>query len=321
MKQELNFTPLPLLTSGKWQTILGSFGAFRTAPSSKEINILLPDGDTLVCKVSVPKNESQIKGIVLLLHGLAGSENSRYLLRISRRLIDLGYITMRINLRGCGAGQGLAKRLHYAGGSKDLITVADRIHQEFGSLPLQLVGFSLGGHILLKYLGELGDNIPPQLVQSIAVCPAVDPANTVKLFALPRNQLFEKSFVKELVDLVKVTESAYPEITKTTFPEKLSLYKFDDLYIAPKWGFKDADDYYNQCKASKFIPLIKSPCRILYSMDDPIVDPKTFDQIVHSENVRLYSTTYGGHMGFLGFHGKGWNIRWMDEQVVKWLTE
>lgn len=321
MNEKLDFNPLPFLTSGKWQTIIGSFGAYVAPPPSKQINIVLPDGDILVSKASMPISDLPAKGLVVLFHGLAGSENSRYLIRISKRLIKLGYIAVRVNLRGCGPGQGFARRLHYAGGSKDLISVVDKMRQEFGELPLQMVGFSLGGHILLKYLGELAENTPAQLVQSIAVCPAVDPANTVKRFALPQNKIFEWSFLKELVRLVKVIEKTYPELKKTDFPKELTLYKYDDVYIAPRWGFESADQYYEQCRASRFIPSIKSPCRILYSSDDPIVDPKTFDNLEHSDNVKLYYTTHGGHMGFLGFNGHGCKIRWMDDQVIKWLTE
>ncbi len=320
MKELLEFKPLPLLTSGRWQTIMGSFGRIVTLPPSQKIDILLPDGDVLVCKISMPPKDIKAKGVVLLIHGLGGSENSKYMLRISRTLISLGYVAVRLNLRGCGPGQGLAKKPHYAGGSADLFPVMERIHQEFKGLPLQIVGFSLGGHILLKFLGELGANAPPFLVNSIAVCAAIEPADTVKLFGLPRNKLFQDYYLMDLVKFVRINEKIFPDIKKTEFPDNLSLYLYDELYVAPNWGFKSADEYYDLCRASRFIPLIKSPCKILYTQDDPLVNYRIFDELKVPDSVQLKYTAHGGHMGFLGFTGEGWGIRWMDKTIINWLT-
>jgi predicted alpha/beta-fold hydrolase len=317
MKELIPFKPLPLLNTGKSQTILGYFGIPESPPPSKQINITLPDKDILVCYVSEPPNP---RGVVIMLHGLGGSSNSRYMIRIGKKLIASGFIVVRVNWRGAGLGQGLARKLHYAGGSHDLSPILEKFHQDYPNLPIQIIGFSLGGHILLKFLGELGSNAPSYLVNSIAVCPAVEPADSVKRFALPENWLLQRSYTTELVDLVRAAEKAFPEIKRTEFPKKLSLYIYDQIYVAPTWGFESAEQYYDKVRASRFIPMIRTPCQILYTMDDPFVNHEIFDQLDIPSSVRLFYTIHGGHMGFLGFTGKGWDIRWMDSLLIDWLN-
>jgi predicted alpha/beta-fold hydrolase len=319
MSTLIPFKPLPFLTSGRWQTILGYLGFPQRPPKSEQINITLDDGDILVCNVSYPKNTP--KGLVIMLHGLGGSANSRYMMRISKRCNASGYIAVRVNLRGSGLGQGLARKLHYAGGSADIIPILQTFHEKYPDLPIQILGFSLGGHILLKYLGELGSNAPSYLKNAIAVCPAVEPANAVKRFALPKNRLLQRSYTKGIVKLVRVAEKAFPDLKKTEFPKNLSLYLYDQIYVTATWGFDSAEEYYDLCRASRFIPMIRVPCRILYSLDDPFVDHKTLEDLEPPASVQLFYTEHGGHMGFLGFTGNGWNARWMDNLVLKWIAD
>ena len=315
MIHTLDFQPLPLISSRHLQTILGNYGWPGSPPPTEDLIVDLPDGDRLCYGVSTPDEWNQ--ETIVLIHGLTSSHNAEYMIRISQRLYSLGYKVVRINQRGCGCGSDLARKPTYGGASHDILAVLKQLPR----VPTQVVGFSLGGNILLKLLGELGDDAEQYLQGAIAVCPPVHLESTVERIRSPQCRLYQKYFMKFLIQKVRNKEKAFPDSKRVVFPKKnLSLYEFDDIYISQQWGFKNAHDYYTQCSSGQFVPKIKIPCKILYAQDDPMIDPKTIDAVETPECVQLYRTQYGGHMGFLGF-AKGYGVRWMDYQVIEWLTK
>jgi predicted alpha/beta-fold hydrolase len=197
--------------------------------------------------------------------------------------------------------------------------VLDELHAEIPQSSLQLVGFSLGGNIVLKLAGELGNTVAASLRQVIAVCPPADLAACARLLAQPSNRLYERYFVRLLKADVAERQARFPDVPRVELPPELSLYTFDNLYTAPLCGFRNADDYYARCSAAPLVPGITMPCRILFAADDPVIDATVLAQVELPANVQVVCTTHGGHLGFLGMPGRPGGYRWMDALLLEWI--
>lgn len=318
---ELDFKPLPFLKSGHCQTILGSFGLPMRDPPSKNLMIELADSDRLCCPIFTPENWNEKKEIVVMLHGLGGSDKSRYMRRITSHLYSKGYLIFCMNRRGCGRGAGLSKRLPHGGLTGDILHVLKKLRQDYPLAPIQLVGFSIGGNLLLKLLGELGDEAHEYVNHGIAVSPTVDLKDTAETLATPSKWLYNRYYINGLIDLVNKSQAAFPNEKKVKFPKNCTSIDYDGLYVAPKWGYKNAYDYYAQNSSNQFIPNITVPCDLLYAEDDPFIRHETIESLKAPSSLTIWKTKHGGHMGFLGPADNGRSIRWMDRQVIQWIEK
>lgn len=316
---EVPFHPLPFLTSGKWQTIAASYGLPLKEPSLEEWILDLEGGDKLSVNLYIPRSWREENGIVSLMHGLGGSDRSHYMRRMTRRLYDLGVLVVGINRRGCGSGAGLAKRHSHGGLTADTLLALREVRRRYPKAKLQAVGFSMGGNILLKLLGELGDDAEPIIARGIAVCPIVDFFDTCDHMCQPSMRLFNDYYVNALVALAKEAERAFPDIKKIDFPERMTIEEYDRLYTVPKWGFASLEEYYQTSASNQFVPKIRVPCDILFSEDDPVIRCRTIEALRPPPAVNLWKTRQGGHLGFLGWSKEYRGIRWMDHKLLSWL--
>lgn len=308
------FRPVPLLGSPHVQTFVGNFFSLARAPRSELRLVSLPDGDRLALKVSTPPGWRDEDPTVVLVHGLCGSEHSTYMLRQASKLVARGVRAVRLNLRGNGSGEGLARRPYHGGCSDDVRAALEDLRAAWPRSPLSLVGFSLGGNIVLKMAGELGERGPELLAQVVAVCPSID------LFACWRRisqwPLYERRFVNllraEMVRRHALTLEPYP-----TFTGSPTLFEFDDAYTAPRIGFAGARDYYDGASANRVIARIAVPCRVLYAEDDPIIEATCLRGAPFPPGSELVRSERGGHLGFVGLSRRG--VRWMDEVVLGWV--
>lgn len=322
-KLKLNkFNPFPFARSGFMQTIYGHYWPILkpTKPDSFH-HITLPDGDVLVVTENRPKHWTSGKRIMLLVHGLTGSYESTYMQRMCRRLYKKGYMVLRLNLRFCGPGRGLARRPYHCGKSEDTRFVLDWIKQQHPRSSVTQIGFSLGGNITLKMAGEDGSRPSGNLDSVVAVSAPLDISLSTERFNRPENRIFQQFFVKHLKDDLALMERLYPEVPRVKFPEKLSIREFDEMHTAPMNGFKDANDYYRKCSSMHFVPGIKIPTLILSSLDDPMTDPKVLTHTPHGDNVDVILTQHGGHNGFLGFGTDYSEVRWSDQAIARWLED
>ncbi len=311
----LDFKPFPLFKSGYYQTILGSFGFPVMSPPSVQELIRLEDGNQLCCRMFAPKEWEENGRIVVLLHGMGGSSSSHYIRRMAAKLFRLGYLVYCINRRGCGCGEGLSRFLSHAGYTRDILIVLEELKRRFPKASIQMTAFSIGGNILLKLLGELGTEGQKYLSHAIAVCPLVDIADTVKTI----DRFMEKYYLKTLVSLVKSCEEAFPDEEKAAFPKNMTLDDYNRLYIVPKWGYSSVEEYYKKNSCTHFVPHIDVSCDILFSQDDPIIRSHTIESLKAPLSMRRWRTSFGGHMGFLGYVPGNLNIRWMDHQILEWI--
>lgn len=321
MSEMFDFRPFPLLPGAHGQTIFGTLFNFERTPQGKTELVELPDRDKIACEVSTPLKWTPFDQTVIMLHGLCGSHESGYLLRMTRKLTRAGVRAIRMNMRGCGTGKGHAKGLYHSGRSDDVYRVVKYFRDKDPHSEVTLIGFSLGGNVVLKLAGELNVHGVSLLKQVIAVCPPINLHKSVLRLDTKVNQLYRKYFLKALRAGCIDRHKRYPDLPPLELPEDITFYEFDELYIAKEGGFKSAVDYYTKCSSGQMIPYIMIPTKILFAEDDPIVDSKDVLETDLPESVKVYGTKKGGHMGFLGSLFQEGGFHWMDHILMKWTLD
>jgi predicted alpha/beta-fold hydrolase len=321
MQPTLAFRPFPLLQHHHLQTIIASRMHLMREPPSVTRLVRLADGDYIASEVSTPPGWHAIDPTVVLVHGLCGCHQSPYMIRLARKLWRCGIRAVRMNLRGCGSGHGLARQPYHSGRSDDVLALLADLLEETPRSPMAAIGFSLGGNLVLKLAGELGEQAPAYLSHVIAVCPAADLTACSAKLSRPENRFYEQHFVTLLKAAVAARHAQFPDLPAVNLPEHLTLRQFDDLYVAPHCGFRDALDYYQRCSAVPLVPQIAIPCHILFAADDPFIDTTIFDVIPLPPQVQVWHTERGGHLGFLGRPWAPGGYRWLDTQLLSWIQE
>lgn len=314
------FRPLPFLSNRHVQTVLAMWvkrGRFHV-PTVRHI-VDLADGDKLVVHENKPQRWAQGDAVVIVVHGLTGSHASGGVVLQAMRLFQLGVRTFRVDLRGAGSGFALARKLYNAGCSEDLRAVVELVAKLAPGSPIALVGTSLGGNVVLKLAGESAHHPVPQLSRVAALNPPVDLAACTALIAERRNRAYEAHFVSDLVRNVERLRRIRGE-PAPSFPRRVSLQTFDNMYTAPRNGYVDADDYYARCSSAAFIAKADVPTLIVTARDDPFVAVTPIEQLGALPHVRLKITDRGGHTGFLGRDGQGgWG--WAETVIANWLID
>ncbi len=312
-----DFAPHSLLANGHLQTLAGLTAPDRPEQALRRL-VTLPDGDRLVLHDDQPADWQPSGRVALLVHGLCGSHRSGYLRRIALRLNAASVRTFRIDLRGCGAGVGLARQPYHSGRSEDLTAALMAIADWCPSSGVTLVAFSLGANIALKLVGECGDRPPGRLARAIAVCPPVDLAACVVALRRYPARFYDRFFSATLVGQVRASPTlgeAAARIFAHHVPNRLC--DFDDAFTAPLSGFGNAETYYRRCSAAPLLPDIRVPTVILAAQDDPIVPWVPLTQATLSASTTLHLAKHGGHLGFIAAGRR----HWMDERIVNWATE
>jgi len=318
----LPFEPLPFVKTGISQTVASVLWPY--APDSKPHSVHqigLEDGDRLSIVEDRPHSWKQGDRIALLVHGLVGHHKSNYMVRIAQKLVRNGVLVLRVNLRGCGTGFGLARHPYHSGRSEDLRAVLRWAAKRFPKSPVTQVGFSLGANITLKLAGEDGKAPTGNLDSIVAVSPPIDLAATAKHLKKSQHALFDRFFVWKLRYDIWRLHRKFPELPSIAFPLRMALTDIDEFYTAPRCGFKDAQDYYAKSSSGPLIPSIRVKGLILCAQDDPIVHTESYSNVRFPANTDLVMTRSGGHVGFIGRTGQGNDVQWMDCLVSQWILK
>jgi predicted alpha/beta-fold hydrolase len=316
-----DFKPHPLLRSGHAQTLAGAYlPSGRYLERAVRLRVPLPDGDTVVLHDDRPAGWRPGDRVALLLHGLAGCHQSSYMLRISRKLVRCGVRTFRMDLRGCGAGEGLASRPYHAGRSEDARAALELLQSLCLGSPVTAVGFSLSGNIVLKLVGEAPQNVPINLEKAAAVCPSLDLGLCARSLVDRLQKAYERHFVWLLCRQIEANRRLRPDVPALTADRRLkTLLEFDEAYTGPVCGFGTADNYYTTNSARRHVANIRLPTLILSAEDDPLVPIASFEALELPERVLLHRTKHGGHLGYVGRAGVDPDSRWMDWRIVDWV--
>ncbi|MDN3505298.1 MAG: alpha/beta fold hydrolase [Rhabdochlamydiaceae bacterium] len=321
MHKKEPFNPIPFMSGNFSQTVFGSLFNLNLFLNSKTEYVRLDDGDLVTLEIVTPKNWKPTDHTVMLVHGLCGSHKSPYLIRMAKRLTRMGIRSVRMNLRNCGSGKGLAKHFYHCGLSGDIGACLKHLKKKNPNSPTVLIGFSLGGNLVLKLAGELGSEAHKYMDQTYAVSPPIKLVSSMRLLSHPNNKMFHQYFIRHLVSDVYQLHNSFPELETITFPNDLSILDFDELYIAPRIGYSSAFEYYQKSSAIHVVPDIKIPCKILFAEDDPIIDHNDIDGVPLPKNVEIFKTDRGGHLGFLGVPNSTYGFRWMDGLLISWIKQ
>ena len=275
----------------------------------------LIDGDRLVYHDDCPAEWKSGDRVALLLHGLTGSHTSPYMSRVGRKLNDQGVRTFRLDWRGCGAGTALARFPYHSGRSDDVFATIAEIKVRCPDSPICVIGFSMGGNIALKLLGERVNDA--EIDRSIAICPPIDLSTTVKSLWKGLARLYDRYFTKACIRDVRNRyqlrpDAIIPEGWFSRLPK--TMYEFDDSFTAPVCGFASAMDYYAKSSAHQFLPEVKASTLIIAAQDDPVIPFGQFVVAQYSPTTQLLAPKHGGHIGFVTPRGLGW----LDQQIVDW---
>ncbi len=315
------FSPHPLIANGHAQTILGIHWPRRPKPyQARQHKIDLDDGDQLVVHEDCPAEATDSRPIVLLVHGLAGCHLSAHIRRVTERLVEHGYRVFRKDMRGCGAGEGLAKFPTHCGRSADIASALHFIAELYPDTTTDLVGFSMGGAQALNLLAEAGEMRVGNLERTLVICPPVDLASVERHFHTFLGTRYDKFFGKLLWKQTLARWKHFPEMAPNAMPLRpRRLREIDEFVIAPSSGFHSADHYYQQASPGPKLETICQPVTILASEDDPVVPVGPLLTFARSSAVQVITTPQGGHLGFLAARNDDEDFHWLDWRILDWL--
>lgn len=273
----------------------------RRLPALERMRIRTPDGDelTLLRLPAVPEAPR-----ILLLHGLEGGERSHYVGGVFREAHRRGWGADLLIFRTCDGRLNDVPRSYHSGETTDLEFVANRVAQEYPRADLGVVGVSLGGNVLLKWLGERAGSLPPHIRAAVAVSVPFDLAQSSRYMHRGASRAYERHFlrrlqVKALGKIARRPGLASAEAVRAA----TTLWAFDDVFTAPVHGFADAADYYRRSSAMGFLAAIRVPTLLLSARDDPFLPPDILPQVERLASRNPVLTTEfplrGGHVGFV----------------------
>ena len=313
----------PLLPNGHMQTLAGTFLPHEYDPyRATQHQVELDDGDRLVLHEDLPKGWTGKEPCVLLIHGLAGSYRSTYMRRMTKRLLENEYGVFRLDMRGCGAGEGLARYSTHCDRWADAATVLEFIAKRYPDSPTMLVGYSMGGSIGLNLLAHSGNTRVGNLQRTLAICPPVDLFDIERRFTKPIGRPYSRFFVHQLWKQIVNRWKRFPELTPDPLPRRPRwLRQIDELVTAPLGGFDSVDSYYQQAAPGPKLASITQPVTIVAADDDPIVPSTPLQKYPQSSSIETVVTPSGGHLGFIARRSPDPDRRWLDWRILDWLAE
>jgi uncharacterized protein len=317
------FVPRRGLSNGHLQTIVGNFlprPPLQTEGTAEQVEVDPLDGSRVLCHCHwQPQQDRADRLTLILVHGLEGSSNSRYILGVAARAWAAGFNVVRMNMRNCCDTDELTPTLYHSGLSGDVGAVIDHFAARFELEKIALVGYSMGGNLVLKLAGEWGSR--PPLVAVATVCPVIDLAPGADSLHEPANRMYEYRFLRGLVRRYRRKAVLHPDryLADIQGPVR-SLREFDNRIVARYCGFRDADDYYYRAAAARVVHSIAVPTLVLLAKDDPFIRllPETRARLQANPHISFVETEHGGHCAFLS-RDPGDEIHWAEATLIRYL--
>jgi uncharacterized protein len=261
----------------------------------------------------------------IAVHGLEGSSESQYMLGVARNGLAAGMNVVLMNQRNCGGMDHCAPTLYNSSLSGDVAAVAQHVMERDRVSRFALVGFSMGGNLVLKLAGEWGSNGPAEFKAVAAVCPAMDLAASADALHEPANRLYEYYFLMQLFRRMRMKAKHFPAAFDLSRMRGVrSLRDFDDRITAFYCGFAGADDYYARAAAANVVDRIAVPALIIHAANDPFIRMReeTRAKILANPKITYVETDDGGHCAFVGVRdGDGDDGRWAEREVVEFVRQ
>lgn len=311
------------------QTIGGKFLRPDPGIPLRRERLELPDGDFLDLDFAAAgsvANDPEAP-VVLVLHGLEGSARRRYMLVTYRELLARGLRPVGLNFRACSGEPNRLPRLYHSGDTEDLRFVVGHLADRFHGVPLGAIGFSLGGNVLLKYLGEEGEDAGRRLRAAVAISVPFDlTAGAATLERGFMGRIYTEYFLRNLRKKVRAKARLLEGLidVQATLRAR-TLRAFDDVATAPLHGFADSADYYRRSSSAPYLERIRIPTLLLQAEDDPFQPAEAIprDAIARNPHIVAGFTERGGHVGFITWSddpGKRGLRFWAEEEAARFLA-
>lgn len=309
-----SFSPHLLIRNHHLQTILPTLVRKVQIPLYTRERFTTLDNDFFDVDWSyIPHSEN----LVVLIHGLESNSNSNYIRGMVHTFNRRGWSVGVMNFRGCSGEINHLYKSYHSGATEDIHCLLKAISHRNLYKKISLVGFSLGGNAVLKYLGEQGNNTMIFNAGTVSV-PCDLKASALKM-AMFENALYMKRFVRSFQHKLSAKKALLPSgVSLDSFASIKTFQELDDLYTAPAHGFKNAEEYWDSCSALRFIPKITIPTLLISSEDDSFLDKSCFpiEEAKKSSNFYLEIPKYGGHLGFM----KNRNEFWHETRIADFIT-
>jgi predicted alpha/beta-fold hydrolase len=258
---------------------------------------------------------------VVLVHGLEGCSESKYMRGIAAKAYRVGFNVIRMNQRTCGGTEHLSPTLYNSGLSGDYQAILKELTHEDGLDDIWLVGYSMGGNLVLKAGGELGKT-EPALAGVAAVCPNINPTVCARALEEPRNFIYHRHFLMRLKSRLRRKAALLPGKWDLSQLDRIAtISEFDDRYTAHDGGYRNGADYYDRAGAHHVLDAISVPTLIITAQDDPFIPYSMFivPKIQQHPHIRVMAPRYGGHCGFFHRGRNGEDPYWAENRIVDFL--
>ena len=294
----INAYKRPLWLANKHlETIIPALFRRVPDPGMKRERLELKDGDFL----DLDWKRGLGNDLVIICHGMEGSSDRPYIHGMVNALNDLNMHVLAWNYRTCSGEMNRLPRFYHSGATDDLQAVIDHSLAINPSFQISLIGFSLGGNLILKYLGEQGSRLDHRIKGGMAISVPLDLDSCCSVIDQPSQWVYAQRFLKSLLQKVREKEKTLPgTMPIADLPKIKSLRSFDDYITGPLHGFTDAADYYRCCNSLQFLPAIQVPVWVVNAKNDPFLAPKCYPspEQISNPNVHLLYPRHGGHVGF-----------------------
>lgn len=324
MPRQHTYAPAWWVPGAHLRTLYGRLTrAFGRAPAPLPLRVerwTTPDDDLLeLRRLDAPAGAPVDTPHFVLLHGLEGGAHSHYVANFFREAAARGWSADLLVFRGCNGEPNRARRFYHSGETTDLAFALERMVADAPGRPIVLAGVSLGGNVLLKYLGDRASDVPDEVRAAAAMSVPFDLARGCRHISRGFSRVYERHFLKSLKAKARAKLARYPDLLPdpAALEQVQTLWEFDEVVTAPVHGFTSAADYYEQSSSIRFLHAIRVPTLLLSAEDDPFLPREVLDEVReiarHASSLELEFVKQGGHVGFVS----GWRP-WRPVNYGEW---
>jgi len=314
------FVPRRFLRNRHAMTLAGNFLPRKNGLPVPEEQLFQVEEDVEVLCHCHWQAEPDRATTLIIVHGLEGSSASQYVIGTGSKAWSAGMNVVRMNMRNCGGTEKLTPTLYHSGLSADVGAVLRTLVEQKKLSRVGLVGYSMGGNLVLKLAGDWGANAPKELKAVAGVSPAADLGPSADAMHTPANIMYEYKFLVSLMRRLKYKSTLFPDRYKMPARWPRTIREWDHEVTARYCGFTSADDYYYRAAAARVLDKVVVPTLIIHALDDPFIRllPETRAKIAGNTNITLLETEHGGHCAFLA-QPNGYDGRWAEQQMIRFF--
>jgi len=324
-----SFSPPCFLRPAWLQTIAPALLRRTPIQAHTRQNLELPDGDVLeliwfpALQTDKQNNSHrEFKRLVIITHGLEGSSESSYVIGLVCAFLNAGYTVLAWNMRGCGSAPNLLPSWYHSGQSQDLHLVVQHARACYPDHQVYLVGVSIGGNILCKYLGEIDQTTASVISAAVAVSAPLDLRGSAAALTHPSRRIYMEYLLRPLRARIREKAQRFPQLFSIEGLDKIKTFQeFDARFTAPMHGFTSVDQYWDLSSGAHYLDAVRTPLLILTAQDDPFLSVSCIPTNValRSSNIWLETPAHGGHVGFIDTITM--RTTWLERRSLEFFKE